>query len=926
MTQFTCDRCALAPKGSGEKFVLGAGNLKAELMIVGDAPSRADARTGIPLSSQEERKNGDHDLLMRLLTEAGIDPNNVFRTTLTKCRPNLDNYGNVTPVKDVEIAACHVHLDREISYVKPKVIIALGAATTKRLLDAKSVASVQGRVIDSAQALGFTWALSGEVKSMTRKKVKVDLPLNKAEAFKVLGTYSFAMVRRDPVFYEHIRRVFQMAAKLLKGEALFEAKPAVYHYGHTEAEVYKLLGDVYDLTKTEKRLFFDIETSGLNWYPSYSHDHVAKILTTAFGFKEREVFGVSLRDHARSPRVMKLYRDILESKIPKTGHNGKFDNVFIRGELGIRVQNYDFDTMLAAWQLDQGARVGMDVFAPVYRPELGFYWEPMKKYLDDRTGYLKAPDDELLAYNCKDVDVTATLYNVFQPQIEARGFVPCFTQITMPHQAEAEEMEFVGAPIDVEATKNLGRKKLRELDEVTAKIYETLGRHPHDLSPKQLAERGIKPEEYRPFNPGSGPQLAKILYEEMKLPVPKYTDDEKKTPSTDEDALEMLKGKAPFVDLILQHRTLKKQLSTYIGWERHEDGTEGITTKKDSGALLAVVDKNHRVHTSINVHGTATGRTSSSNPNLQNVPKTAEFRSLFKPKDGYRFGDADYGSLELRILAYLSGDQALIKAFREGLDLHSATGAGIFGLTMDDFEGVDYYPNPADHKVFEHFDKLGDEKDPKPGTLRHKYPAATKDQIFIRKNRKERKVGKNINFGVVYGKGAKSLAEDLTAEGTETTKDQAQSYLDGWSRTYAQASAWIQFMFKELERTGCVTYSMGRQRRLPGIHSASGSDRGEAKRQCINTPVQGTGADCTSLSVIAIGQRLRRELGSENARLILEIHDQVVVEFKPEFSEQVRRIVVEEMERPKPMLRQDLGLSLVADYDEVPDLGASVNA
>lgn len=920
MTQFNCNRCELH-KTKGDKFVLGAGYLQAKVVIIGEAPSRADSRTGVPLSSQDPSGKGDNDLLVKLLTEAGIPANEVFRTTLVKCRPEVDKFGNVATAQDLEILACHPHLDRELSYVKPKIIITLGAVPAKRILGSKSVASVQDRVFDSAQAQAFTWSASGEAKVQTKKGKKIETALNKEGQFSVLSTYSFAMVRRDPTWLEPIRRTFMAAGKLLRGEALHKESRTLYHYGHTEAEVYKLLGQVLDLTKTEKRMFFDIETSGLNWYRALSHDHVAKTLSCAFGFREGEVFGVILRDHARSPRVMKLFQEVLQSKIPKAGHNGKFDNVFIRGELGYEVVNYDFDTMLAAWQLDQGSKVDLGTLSLLHRPELGRYWEEAHKYMDDRTGLQSCPDDVMLPYNCKDVDVTATLFNLFQPEIPKRGMADCFYQITMPHQAEAEHMEFEGAPMDVEQAKILGRRKLAELDLALAKLYELTGKHPEDLTAAQLEARGIKPEDYKPFNPGSGPQVAKILFGEMKLPVTKWTDDKKKTPSVDEDALEALRGKAPFIDALLEYRGLKKQLGTTIGWERKKDGSEGIVAKKDSAALLALVDINGRIHTSINIHGTATGRTSSSGPNLQNVPKTAEYRGLFRPAQGFRFGDADYASLELRILAYMSGDKALIKAFSDGLDLHSATGAGIFGLTMDDFEGTDYYPNPSDTKVFEHFETLGDPTKPEtlPGSLKGKYPQATKDQIFIRKNRKERKVGKAINFGVVYGKGASSLAEELGI-----TKDEAQTYLDGWSKTYVEAAAWIQQKFKELEKTGWVTYSLGRQRHLPAIFSDRRGDQNEAKRQCINTPCQGTGADCTSMSVVAIGRRLRQELGRENARLILEIHDQVIVEFKPEFSAQVAKIVVEEMERPKPFLRQDLGLTLVAEYGEVGDLGESI--
>ncbi len=876
-----CTACRYHKSNNG-KYVRGLGNLEADLLIVGESPSLEDSRSGQPFSGRTPGANGDADLLDTLLAEIGLTRAQVFTTHLLECRLPVDAKGVPEKLDDACVLSCHPKLDWELSYVKPKVILALGAGTAKRLTGSKTLAAVQGRVIDSADCLGLTYAASGETKKSTKKGVKTEEIVNKAEAFKVIPTFSLSMVRRDPTAIDILRRAFQKAKDVLDGKKS-EELVYDYTYAHTEEDCFKVLTAVLGRCGVEKRLFFDIETTGLNWYPVLIHDHVSTMISCAFGFKEREVFGVMFRARHRSFRNMLLFQQIMEHPIAKSGHNGMFDNVFIRGEFGYRVRNFDRDTMLAAFQCDQGSRVGLGVLSPVYRPDLGYYWEAIEKKLDALYGYMNAPDDELLQYNCRDVDATITLYHAAVAKMEERGMMECFTKITMPLANALEETEYYGVKLDVEATKALGRVKLKELDACLAKIFELTGRHPEDMTSAQLLERGITPEAYRPFNPASGKQIGELLYGELKQTPLSFTDSG--APSTDSDALSAYADKFPWVAALLDYKRVSKELSTYIGWVRYEDGTEGITKKKGSSALLAVVDRNGRVHTSYHVAGTASGRLSSSAPNLQNIPKSPEFRRLFVPEDGFSFVDADYSGLELRVAACMSGDEELLEVFRSGVDPHAATAAKMFGMTLEDFQGVDVQRGDTT-EVFPSF-----------AEAQKKYPDLKKSEARDRKDRKERKAAKIVNFGILYGQGPGALAEAIGV-----SKAEAKQYLAEWHRVYAGVSKWMKTTIAEVRRTGEVRYSLGRSRRLPEIWSSDIGLSSGAERQAVNTPVQGSGSDCTSLANIDVNARLDREFGLDNARVVMTVHDQLVTECRDTVVKDVARVIREEMERDKPVI------------------------
>lgn len=856
-----CTACELH-KTKGKCYVQGIGNLKADVFIIGEYPFQRDAATGIPFSGR------DKDVLANLLSRLGLKRNQVFTSNLLQCAPPTDDRGAAQKPTPAQFEACWQHLERELDAVRPKVVLLLGAGPASFLLGSKTLGAVAGRVMDSKDFHGIGYALSGETKSVTRGKAKTEIKLNKAGQFKVVCTYSPAAALRDPSRLKEIERAFDTVGELLSGKVQ-EKKNYDYSYAYTEAEVNGLLTKVLDRAQVmhtmepNGAMAFDIETSGFNWYRyMFGSGHISKTLSIAFCFEQYKAYGVSLRDKARSPRNLALLKAILEHPVKKCGHNGKFDNVFLRGELGIRVVNFNHDTMIAAYHLDQEAELGLAKLSPVFRPDLGYYWEEIEKLWlnrkadgkgkDSEIGYLYAPDDMLLTYNCRDVDVTQSLYQDQCVRLREWGAIEAFTNISMPHSHALEDMEFNGIGIDVDRCIEMGKKTAVEVRRVEAEALALVGRHPHWWGPKEKLAHNITAEQYKPLNIASGKQLGELLFVELKLPS--FVKTDKGAPSVNEEALTLIKENHAVIPKLLEYRKIQKQLSTYLGWEINEDGTEGPKTTGSS--LLALVGADGRIRPNLHITGTGTGRLSSSSPNLQNQPKEKEFQDLFWAGKGRKFVDNDFSALELRVAALLANDESLMEVFRSGVDPHSATASKMFNIPLDKVE----------------------------------------------KDGKERKAAKAINFGILYGKGAPSLADDLGV-----TKQEAERWLVDWGRAYPGIMKFIAQRHQEVKKFGYVSYSMGRRRPLPGGLSTDEFIRSEAERASVNTPVQGTGADCTSIAVIRIRKRFAEELDAD-ARLVLEIHDAIIADVLEEQAEKAQAIMLEEMRRQMPMLSAALPL------------------
>lgn len=882
MSEFHCELCNLHTT-RGRNYVRGKGNIKSKIMVIGEYPTRWDSDKGAPYMGEPMVRFNS------ALKTAGISRTDIFISYLVMCHP-----GDNKPSQD-EMNTCGSYLNKEVSVIKPKVIVLLGDLAVKQILGKENSIAVRSKVWDAAECIRpFSFAASIVAGTDVEGK---EIRTNAPGSFLLVTGPSPSEAVMNPSLQKSLERTLAKAVKLSEGSQV-EALPLDYHYAHTEEDVFRMLTNIYTRCDREKELSFDIETSGLVGFKKMHSPGVSISLSISFSFQECEAYGLILRPKHRSERTIDALKRVLEHPIAKCGHNGNFDNVMLRYEFGIRVENYAFDTFVAAYALDQDSKEkGLDDVAATVRPDLGRWWEVAEKHLDKKTGYLNCPDDILLEYNCKDVDATLSVMYDMKKQLQENNKENLFYKILMPHYRELAEMQYHGVRLDVESAKALGKKMLAKIQASEEKCLAQVGRHPYWWGDVELAERNILKENFRPFNLLSSPELIQLIYTELKAPIT-VVSEKNKVPSVAEATLKPLAGQFPFISDLLSYKKDLKFNSGFVGWaaikrekkssnlslfDEPEPEKEGV--KVDGGGMLTCVGTDGRLHAEYKITGTVTGRISIVKPALQTIPKTPELRNLLIPKDGYVFVDADYKALELRILAILSGDPNFIEVFRKGLDPHSFTASKMFGIPID-------LPDNATKEEA--------------------------DAYFVEWNKVNadaRKKAKGVNFGIPYGEGADGLSNSL-----KVPKEEAQTWLDDWStKAYPVASRWLQRTVDESRKAGGVTYSMNRFRRLTGFFSKKQSEQSEAERASKNTPIQGTGGDCTSIAISRIHNRFRREFGKgwdEKARIVLEVHDQVVVEVKKDLAEQVMGWVVEEMSAQMPFLPDTLKLEVDAEIKQ----------
>jgi DNA polymerase-1 len=879
-----CTRCSL--HSNCVKQAPGRGSVKSPIMVIGSSPTNTDSRLGVPFTGVLKEK------LDEALKSIGFQRQNIWTSNLVQC-----------PVKEGEelrqenVDMCYHNLDQEVSYIKPKVIIIMGDSAVNFLLGRKKVDAVAGRVWDSSETRTFTFSNDSSFDSLKFDDLATSSSFcNTKGAFKVIPTYSIEESLGSPSKITDIKQAFELARKVLSGE-YSEVSNHNYIYGYTEADIFKVLSEVADKARTEKRMTFDWETSGLNYYKRMHHSWEPKVISASFVFKEKEGYAVSLRQKYRSERVMKLMRDILASQVNKCAHNGSFDNQFAIFDLKQETLNYTFDTIIAAFLLNQGGELGLEKLAGPLRPDLGRWWEEVEPYLDKNLkGYENCPDSLLLPYNLKDSDATMTLWNVLEPRLERRGKLDLMFNYSMPHQESLSYTETVGILLDVEGSKKLGISTLEKNKLIEEEACASVGMHPHHWTEEDLRKRDLSYNDFKPLNIGSDDQLADILFSVLKLPVQGKTPNG--LPSTDKDTLKALKEMHPFVNKVSEYKGYKKSLSSYIGWgekkikkkkkdtrtmlldlfQGEQEGAFGVVMD-EGDSLLSLVDCNGVLHPSYKIYGAATGRISAVRPAIQTIPKKPEFRSLFIPRPGYCFIDADFKAIELRLLAMFSNDPDWIRIFKLGLDPHSITASKMLDLPIIDFTGKSKAENDAYFK------------------------------IWNKKYADQRKKAKTVNFGIPYGEGPEGLSHDLG-----TTKQEAQSWLDLWDKTYPAAAAWLKARVEEALTTGRVKYSANRERPLFGAFSSDKSKQGEAGRQSKNTPIQGTAGDCCTTANIRIYKAFKSTYGLDNARIVAEVHDQILSEVKIEIAEEaMNNIVIAEMTRRMPFLPDTLDLEVDAE-------------
>ena len=556
--------------------------------------------------------------------------------------------------------------------------------------------------------------------------------------------------------------------------------------------------------------------------------------TTSTEAMEAELVGMSFSDgenkgyyvpvpanREEALRIVNDLRPLYENeKSVKVGQNIKYDMIVLQN-YGVKVQGPLFDTMLAHYVLQPELRHNMDYLAEIY---LHYQTIHIDELIGPRGKNQKSMRDlapeEVYRYACEDADVTLKLKNVLEKELKAQGVERLFYEIEMPLVPVLVNIETNGVRIDTEALKQTSAHFTARLQEIEKAIYELAG---------------------ETFNIGSPKQVGEVLFDKLKI-----TGKAKKTKTgqyvTSEEVLESLRSKHPIIDKILEHRGLKKLLGTYID------------------ALPQLINpRTGRIHTSFNQAVTATGRLSSSNPNLQNIPirdeDGKEIRKAFIPDDGCEFFSADYSQIELRIMAHLSGDTNMIEAFTSGHDIHAATAAKIYKVDIKD---------------------------------------VTSDM---------RRKAKTANFGIIYGISVFGLAERMNV-----SRQEAKELIDGYFETYPQVKAYMDRSIELARDHGYVETIFHRKRYLPDINSRNATVRGYAERNAINAPIQGSAADIIKVAMARIYQRMNAY--NLKAKMILQVHDELNFSVPLAEKEILQKIVIEEMERAYPMqvpLRADCG-------------------
>lgn len=613
--------------------------------------------------------------------------------------------------------------------------------------------------------------------------------------------------------------------------ALFDAQPSVMQEEEKEIS-FKTINDVphsYKLIETEedakllcdKLLTFD--TICLDTETTSIDAIRAKLVGLSFSVKKGEAWYVAVpRETEAAQHMVQIFSSIYENdKILKVGQNLKYD-LTVLANYGIQLKAPLFDTMLAHYLVQPELRHNMDYLAEIYLNYQTIHIDTLigPKGKNQKNMADLAPAD-ICDYACEDADITLQLMEPLKAEMEKNQLTRVFHEIEMPLMPVLAQMERNGVRLDTEALSETGEQFRQRMQQLETEIYELAG-HPFTItSPRQVGE---------------------VLFDELKL-----NEKAKKTKSgqysTGEEVLEAIKHKHPIVEKILAHRALKKLISTYI----------------DALPKL-IYPATGRIHTSFNQAVTATGRLSSSNPNLQNIPVRGddgrEIRKAFVPEPGCIFFSADYSQIELRIMAHLSADEHLVNDFRCGRDIHAATASRIF------------------HKPIEEV------------------------------SRDERRKAKTANFGIIYGISAFGLAERMEVSRTEA-KELITNYFD----TYPRVKEYMQTSVKRARELGYIVTEFGRRRYLPDITSRNAVVRGYAERNAVNAPIQGTAADIIKIAMVRIAQRFEAE--GIQSKMILQVHDELNFSVLPEELDHVKNIVIQEMEGAYTM-----SVPLLADCGE----------
>lgn len=570
-----------------------------------------------------------------------------------------------------------------------------------------------------------------------------------------------------------------------------------YQLVDTEEKMNELCGKIF----TSSAVSVDTETTSTDAMK-------AELVGLSFSIEENKAFYVPIpSERGEALKIVNIFKGVYESPdLMKIGQNIKYD-IIVLANYGVKFNGPIFDTMIAHYVLQPELRHNMDYMAEVYLNYKTIHIDELigPKGKGQKNMRSLSPS-EVYKYASEDADVTLKLKNIFEVELKKNGLYSLFEEIEMPLVPVLARMEMNGVRVDTESLAETSRQFAERMSTIEKEIHEMAGMDFNISSPKQVGE---------------------VLFDKLKI-----VDKAKKTKTgqyvTSEDVLQNLKSRHPIVEKILDYRGYKKLLSTYV----------------DSLPQL-INPKTGHIHTSYNQAVTSTGRLSSSDPNLQNIPirdeNGKEVRKAFIPDEGCEFFSADYSQIELRIMAHLSQDENMIEAFTQGYDIHAATAAKIYKIPI---EGV------------------------------------TADQ---------RRKAKTANFGIIYGITVFGLAERM-----EVSRAEAKELIDGYFATYPKVREYMDRSIQMARERGYTETMFSRRCMLPDINSHNAVVRGYAERNAINTPIQGSAADIIKIAMVRIDRRMQAE--NMRSKMILQVHDELNFSVFPEEKERLQKMVVEEME------------------------------
>jgi DNA polymerase I len=549
-----------------------------------------------------------------------------------------------------------------------------------------------------------------------------------------------------------------------------------------------------------KEFCFDSETTSIDPLE-------AELVALTFSWKKGSGFLIHFPESQKETKaILEMVRPIFENHTTlKIGQNMKYD-IQILANYGIDVKGHLFDTMIAHYLLEPDMRHNMNLLSESY---LGYSPVHIESLIGEKGNNQKnmrsVPVDKLMEYAVEDADITYQLKEFFEPRIEKEGLSDLAGNIEMPLISVLATMERNGVKLDLEDLKTITKNLREDIISLEKEIYDLAGIEFNISSPKQLGD---------------------ILFKRLKLDENARVSKTKQF-ITNEEILQRLTSKHPIIDKVLEYRGLKKLLSTYVE------------------ALPLLVDKKSgRIHTSFNQAVASTGRLSSNNPNLQNIPvrdaRGREIRKAFVPEKNHIFFSADYSQIELRLMAHLSKDKSMIGDFLSGNDIHAATAAKIFSVEINNV------------------------------------------------TREMRSRAKTANFGIIYGISSFGLSERLNIG-----RKEAKELIDGYFSSYPGVKVYMDESIRKARDTGYVTTMFGRKRYLPDIHSRNQVVRGNAERNAINAPIQGSAADIIKIAMVRIHEKMKTEKYS--SKMILQVHDELIFEVEMSELEKLKKMVLYEM-------------------------------